>query len=135
MVKLEFLESFSLVLVVGKDPEVPPSKSLRGSKVDSAFYLSRSIKWVPEISGNVVVKSKMPPRSGSTALRKLNTIHKKGPQSFFFKILCMASQATFNSFPFKYKNWLLKIIKYSVSLRFSGIGNIWTKIRTPASSK
>ena len=30
------------------------------------FILPRSIKWVPEISGNLVVKSKLPPRSGSS---------------------------------------------------------------------
>ena len=29
------------------------------------FILLRSIKWVPGISGNLVVKSKLPPRSGS----------------------------------------------------------------------
>ena len=34
-------------------------------------------------SGNLVVKSKLPPRSGSEALRQLNPIHKNGPQSFF----------------------------------------------------
>ena len=28
------------------------------------FILPRSIKWVPGISGNLVVKSKLPPRSG-----------------------------------------------------------------------
>ena len=30
----------------------------------------------PKISGNVVVKSKLPPRSGSVALRQLNPIYK-----------------------------------------------------------
>ena len=30
------------------------------------FILPRSVKWVPEISGNLVVKSKLPPRSGSS---------------------------------------------------------------------
>ena len=32
------------------------------------FILSRSIKWVPGISGNLLVKSKLPPHSGSVAL-------------------------------------------------------------------
>ena len=32
-----------------------------------------------KIDGNLVVKSKVPPRSGSVALRQLNPIHKKGP--------------------------------------------------------
>ena len=34
------------------------------------FILLRSIKWVPRISGNLVVKSKLPRRSGSVALRQ-----------------------------------------------------------------
>ena len=40
-----------------------------------SFILPRSIKWVPGISGNLVVKSKLPPLT----LRLLNPIHKKGP--------------------------------------------------------
>ena len=32
-----------------------------------------------KIDGNLVAKSKVPPRSGSVALRQLNPIHKKGP--------------------------------------------------------
>ena len=36
-----------------------------------------------KIDGNLVVKSKVPPRSGSVALRQLDPIHKQGPQSFF----------------------------------------------------
>ena len=39
-----------------------------------------------KISGNLVVKSKVPPCGGSVALRQLNPIHKKRPQSFFKKI-------------------------------------------------
>ena len=31
-----------------------------------SFVLPRSIKWLPGISGNLVVKSKLPPRSGSS---------------------------------------------------------------------
>ena len=38
-----------------------------------------------KIDGNLVVKSKVPPRSGSVALRQLDPIHKQGPQSFFLK--------------------------------------------------
>ena len=40
--------------------------------------------WKLKIDVNLVVKSKLPPRSGSVALRQLNFIHKKGPSSFFF---------------------------------------------------
>ena len=35
------------------------------------------------ISGNLL-KSKLPPVSGSVVLSQLNPIHKKGPESFFF---------------------------------------------------
>ena len=38
-----------------------------------------------KIHGNLEVKSKVPPRSGSVALRMLNAVHKKGPSSCFFK--------------------------------------------------
>ena len=41
----------------------PCSKPLGGSKVDSAFHPSKVDKWVPGISGNLEVKSKLPPRS------------------------------------------------------------------------
>ena len=42
------------------------------------FILTRLIKWVTEISGNLVVKSKLLPHDGSVALRKLNPIHQLG---------------------------------------------------------
>ena len=50
------------------NPGVPCSKPLGGSKVDSAFHPSEvgKMSTVPEISGNLVVKSKLPPRSGSS---------------------------------------------------------------------
>ena len=35
-------------------------------RLTQSFILLRSIKWVPGISGNLVVKSKLPPRSGSS---------------------------------------------------------------------
>ena len=35
-------------------------------RLTQPFILLRSVKWVPEISGNLVVKSKLPPRSGSS---------------------------------------------------------------------
>ena len=38
-----------------------------------------------EIDGNLVVKSKVLPCSGSVALRQLNPIHKKGSKSCFLK--------------------------------------------------
>ena len=43
------------------------------------FIFPRSIKWLSRISGNLLVKNKLRPRSGSVALRLLNPINKKGP--------------------------------------------------------
>ena len=62
------------------NPEVLSLKPLDGSNVDSAFYSFEFL--VPGIPGDFVVKSILSPRSGSIALRQLNPIHKKGPQSF-----------------------------------------------------
>ena len=46
---------------------VPCSNPLGGApRSTQPFILSRSIKWVPGISGNSVVKSKLPPWSGSS---------------------------------------------------------------------
>ena len=39
-----------------------------------------------KVDGNLVVKSKVPPCSGSAALRQLNPIHKKGPKVFLKKL-------------------------------------------------
>ena len=37
-----------------------------------------------KIDGNLEVKSKVPPRSGSVASKRLNAVHKKGPSSCCF---------------------------------------------------
>ena len=58
------------------NPGVPYSKPLGGSKVDSVFHPSE-VDRVSGISGNLVAKSKLPPHSGSVALRQLNLFHKK----------------------------------------------------------
>ena len=49
------------------------------------FILPRSIKWVPGISGKLVVKSKLPPRSGSS----LEAV------KFVFFIICCHSRSFF----------------------------------------
>ena len=49
-----------------------------------SFILLRSVKWVPGIPGNLLVKSKLHPCSGPVALRQLNPIHKKETKSFKF---------------------------------------------------
>ena len=48
------------------------------------FILPRLIKWVPGISGNLVVKSKLPPHSSSVVLKQLNPMHFKGQWSLKF---------------------------------------------------
>ena len=48
-------------------------------RLTQPFFLAGSIKQVPGISGNLVVKSKLPPCSGYVALRQLNLFHKKEP--------------------------------------------------------
>ena len=55
------------------NPGVPCSKPLDCSKINSAFHLSVFL----------AVKSKLPPRNGSLAVRQLNPIHKKGAIKFF----------------------------------------------------
>ena len=63
-------------------PLPPASQTLNhwvARRSTQPFILPRLIKWVPGLSGNLVVESKLlPPRSGSVALRQLNPIRKKG---------------------------------------------------------
>ena len=49
------------------------------------FILPRSIKWVPGISGNLVVKSKLPPRGG-TSLEPVEPHSQKGTIKIYFFI-------------------------------------------------
>ena len=55
------------------------------SRSTQPFILLRLLKWVPGISGNLVVKSKLSPRSGSISLRQLKPIHNQGARKFFLK--------------------------------------------------
>ena len=55
-----------------------------GSRSTQTFILSRSSKWVIGISGNLVVKSKLPPRSGSS-LEAIEPHPLKGAIKFFNK--------------------------------------------------
>ena len=69
-------EVWSLVVqALDSESKDPCSKLLGGSKFNSAFHPSK----VDQMNGNVVVKSKLPPRIGSVALRELNLIHKQVP--------------------------------------------------------
>ena len=53
------------------------------SKINSVFHHFESMNWVPGIPGDLMVKSKLPPLSGSEALRQ-NPIRKKELQSSTF---------------------------------------------------
>ena len=69
------------------------------------FILSRSVKWISEISGNLVVKSKLPPGSGSN-LYAVEPHPSEGAIKFFkvffiyysFRLFCVNSLLLFNSF-------------------------------------
>ena len=54
-------------------------------KSTQPFIVSRSIKWVTGISLDLVVKSKMSPRSRSAAFKQLNPNYIKGVMTFFLK--------------------------------------------------
>ena len=74
-----------------------------------SFILSKSIKWLPGISGDFLVKSKLSLRSGSIALKQFNLIHEKGPYNaslyvshksslfFFFKLVVVLFWCTTTS--------------------------------------
>ena len=51
------------------------------SRSTQPYILSRSMKWVPDTPGDLVVKSKLSPHKASAALRQLNM--KKGHKVFF----------------------------------------------------
>ena len=61
--------------------------------------LPRSIKWVSGISGNLVVKSKLPPCSGFVAFRLLNSIHDKGAKKFFLNKILLSMMMLIISAP------------------------------------
>ena len=59
------------------------SKPLDGSKVGSAFHPSEVDQMSVRHFKKFVVKSKLPPSSGSVTLRQLNSIHEKWAIKFF----------------------------------------------------
>ena len=61
-------------------------KPLGGSKVDSAFHPSEVDRMSTGTPRDVVVKSKLSPRSGTVALRQLKPIYKKGAIKLFLKL-------------------------------------------------
>ena len=95
------------------------------------FILPRSIKRVKEISGDLVVKSELPPRSGST-LEAVEFHPLKGAIKFFFIIILGNQVSTLNEIStgipqgsvlgplvfLIYINHLYKCIKYSKTYHF-----------------
>ena len=56
------------------------------------------------MSGNLVLKNKLPPQSGSVAFRQLNPTHKKGP--YFFLMYHTSSS--------RYVKYVLKIFQTKI---------------------
>ena len=65
------------------EPDYTMSKIWILVKKSLSFNLPRPIIWVSGTSGDFVVKSRLPPRSGCVTFRQFNPIHKKEPQSSF----------------------------------------------------
>ena len=63
-----------------------------------SFILKKSILCVLVTPGNLMFKSKLSPHSAFIALRWLNPIHKKGPQSFLNDQSLKASAYLSNNF-------------------------------------
>ena len=59
-----------------------------------SFILPRSIKWVPGVSGNLVVKSKLPPRSGFSLEEVEHYSIKRGHKAFFIQFSSWLSSFT-----------------------------------------
>ena len=55
-------------------------------KLNQLFILPRPINLVLGTPGDLMVKSKLSPRTGSVVLKQFNPIHKKRPKSFFFNL-------------------------------------------------
>ena len=108
-------------------PGVPDSQLLDGSKIDSAFHLPWSIKWLPGTPGDLVVQSKLFSYGGSVAASQLNSIHKKGPQ-FFLYLACEPKPYIWCSdckikqiIPTRLKVMFLKDFFYIMHARFTWI--------------
>ena len=80
------------------------------------FILPRLIKWVPEISGNLVVNSNCL-LEVALALRQLNPIHKKGHKVFFSLILWYVS-AIWNQFSRNTESWVEFLDRISSCLQY-----------------
>ena len=68
----------------------PVSKTTEAPRSTQPFINPKSIKLVPGTFGNLVVKSKMSPRSGFVAQRQLNLIHKKDLEALcIYLFICL----------------------------------------------
>ena len=108
------------------NPGVPCSKLLGGSKVDSAFHPSEVDKIsTRRISGNLVVKSKLPPRIGSS-LETVEPHPWKGDIKFFlgYLISCFnyrALRAVYNNHKYSFDD----VIEKGNSLRIPELTQVW----------
>ena len=88
------------------------------------FIFLRSIKWVPGISGNLVVKSKLPPRSGSS-LEAVEPHPWKGAIKFcFFIQFVFFTKTGFvknSTRVVKYRSWVVKSKQLNCILIFPEI--------------
>ena len=75
----EFMEDWSSGEGVGF-----PFQGFKGPKSTQSFIIPRSIKWIPRNSGDLVIKSKLFPHSGSVPLRQLSPSIKRGHKVFFW---------------------------------------------------
>ena len=83
-------------------------------KLTQPFILQRSIKWVLETSGDLVVKGKLSSCSSSAALRQLNCIHKKGVIKLGFFIFFLNNWSNFTSYP----SWMIYLFLKSGMINF-----------------
>ena len=90
-------------------------------RLTQPFILPRSVKWVPEISGNLVVKSKLPPRSGSS----LEAVEPH-PQKGAIKFGCFFFMVTYIDYSLWRTDILIINLEYIITICFKKI--LWWKI-------
>ena len=84
----------------------------------------------------LVVKSKLPPYSGSVAFKQLKPIHKKGPQSFFLFMVGISLQEILQNAVFQEKVVYISLILRSPKANSTGrLFTIKRTLRTRTLSK
>ena len=116
-----------------KNQRIWPIKVIFLLRLTQPFILPRSVKWAPEISGNLVVKSKLPPRSGSSLeavephpwKEAINFFfiyaNKRFPQRSFLVINCVSEEVltlklkTFKTFNINSSNRIFSSMHNSIN--------------------